>query len=84
MLTIYVGARPRNYSIGVAPTDSMVERFDTFTLIVLGEVIVGVIAGSVKRVVGEWTSRTNTVLKVLSPLLEPRSLTLLRDLTYSS
>jgi low temperature requirement protein LtrA len=45
LATVFLGARPRSYSIGIAPTDSMVERFDTFTLIVLGEVVVGVVAG---------------------------------------
>jgi low temperature requirement protein LtrA len=45
LATVALGARPRSYSIGVAPTDSMVERFDTFTLIVLGEVVVGVVSG---------------------------------------
>ena len=47
LATILLGARPRSYSIGVAPTQSMVERFDTFTLIVLGEVVVGVVAGMI-------------------------------------
>jgi len=42
---IYLGTRPRTFSFGIAPTESLVERLDTFTLIVLGEVIVGVVAG---------------------------------------
>ncbi len=33
------------FSLGVRPTDSMVERFGLFTIIVLGEVIVGVVDG---------------------------------------
>lgn len=40
-----LGARPRTYAVGIAPTDSLVERLDTFTLIVLGEVVVGVVSG---------------------------------------
>jgi low temperature requirement protein LtrA len=43
--TVYIVARPRAYSIGLTPTGSMTERLDTFTLIVLGEVVVGVVAG---------------------------------------
>jgi low temperature requirement protein LtrA len=34
-------------SAGTAATDSLVERFGTFTIIVLGEVIIGVVAGLV-------------------------------------
>jgi low temperature requirement protein LtrA len=40
-----LGMRPRSYAIGIAPTESLVERLDTFTLIVLGEVVVGVVTG---------------------------------------
>ena len=40
-----LGFRTRSFSIGVTPTHSMIERFDTFTIIVLGEVVVGVVAG---------------------------------------
>jgi low temperature requirement protein LtrA len=47
LATIGLGTRPRSYSIGIAPTESMVERFDTFTLIVLGEVIVSVVSGMI-------------------------------------
>ena len=42
---ILLGTRPRTYSFGIAPTESLVERLDTFTLIVLGEVVLGVVAG---------------------------------------
>jgi low temperature requirement protein LtrA len=37
----------RNSSVGLAltPTDSLVERFGLFTIIVLGEVVIGVVAG---------------------------------------
>ena len=44
-MLVYLGARPRTYSIGIPPTESLVERLDTFTLIVLGEVVVGVVSG---------------------------------------
>ena len=42
---ILLGTRPRTYSFGIAPSESLVERLDTFTLIVLGEVVIGVVAG---------------------------------------
>ncbi|HEY7025726.1 MAG TPA: low temperature requirement protein A [Candidatus Limnocylindrales bacterium] len=42
---LVLGARPRTYAIGIPPTNSLVERLDTFTLIVLGEVVVGVVSG---------------------------------------
>jgi low temperature requirement protein LtrA len=34
-------------SLGTTATDSLVERFGTFTIIVLGEVVLGVVAGLV-------------------------------------
>ena len=40
----WVRGRART-AFGIAPTESLVERLDTFTLIVLGEVVVGVVAG---------------------------------------
>jgi low temperature requirement protein LtrA len=40
-----LGARSRMFEFGVRPTDSMVERFGLFTIIVLGEVVIGVVAG---------------------------------------
>ena len=41
-----VGLRARvGLNPGMSPTDSLVERFGTFTLIVLGEVVFGVVAG---------------------------------------
>jgi len=43
--TILLGFRTRSFTIGVTPTDSMVERFNLFTIIVLGEVVVGVVVG---------------------------------------
>jgi low temperature requirement protein LtrA len=43
--TILLGFRTRSFTIGVTPTDSMVERFNLFTIIVLGEVVVGVVEG---------------------------------------
>jgi low temperature requirement protein LtrA len=44
---IYVAGRDPRVGItdGVAPTESLVERFGSFTIIVLGEVILGVVAG---------------------------------------
>jgi low temperature requirement protein LtrA len=43
--TVLLGFRTRSFTIGVTPTDSMVERFNLFTIIVLGEVVVGVVEG---------------------------------------
>ena len=40
-----LGARSRMFASGVRPTDSMVERFGLFTIIVLGEVVIGVVVG---------------------------------------
>jgi low temperature requirement protein LtrA len=44
---IYIAGRDPRVGItdGVAPTESLVERFGSFTIIVLGEVILGVVAG---------------------------------------
>jgi low temperature requirement protein LtrA len=65
LATILLGARPREYSIGVAPTASMIERFDTFTLIVLGEVVVGVVAGMVAAMDDALTIATGIVALVI-------------------
>jgi low temperature requirement protein LtrA len=43
--TLLLGFRSRSFSLGVTPTDSMVERINVFTIIVLGEVVVGVVGG---------------------------------------
>ncbi len=43
--TFLLGFRTRSFTIGVTPTDSMVERINVFTIIVLGEVVVGVVDG---------------------------------------
>jgi low temperature requirement protein LtrA len=40
-----LGARSVMFQRGMRPTESMVERFDLFTIIVLGEVVLGVVAG---------------------------------------
>ena len=40
-----LGARSRMFASGIRPTDSMVERFGLFTIIVLGEVVIGVVVG---------------------------------------
>ncbi|MFL5725340.1 MAG: low temperature requirement protein A [Chloroflexota bacterium] len=40
-----LGYRSVMYQRGVRPTDSMVERFGLFAIIVLGEVVIGVVAG---------------------------------------
>jgi low temperature requirement protein LtrA len=42
---IALAARRSRASLGLAPTDSLVERFGLFTIIVLGEVVIGVVAG---------------------------------------
>src|SRR3990170_42960 len=44
-MMLFLGFRSRNFSIGVTPTHSMVERFGLFVIIVLGEVVVGVVEG---------------------------------------
>ena len=43
--SLLLGFRTRSFTIGVTPTDSMVERINVFTIIVLGEVVVGVVDG---------------------------------------
>ena len=40
-----LGARSRMFEFGVRPTDSMVERFGLFVIVVLGEVVIGVVTG---------------------------------------
>src|SRR5262245_25449872 len=40
-----LGYRSRMFELGVRPSDSMVERFGLFTIIVLGEVVIGVVDG---------------------------------------
>jgi hypothetical protein len=42
---IVLAARSSRVGPGLTPTDSMVERFGLFTIIVLGEVVIGVVAG---------------------------------------
>jgi low temperature requirement protein LtrA len=42
---IVLAARSSGVGLGLAPTDSLVERFGLFTIIVLGEVVLGVVAG---------------------------------------
>jgi low temperature requirement protein LtrA len=42
---ITVAAHRSQAGLGLAPTDSLVERFGLFTIIVLGEVVLGVVAG---------------------------------------
>jgi low temperature requirement protein LtrA len=44
---LVVGGLESGLSFGTAATDSLVERFGTFTIIVLGEVVLGVVAGMV-------------------------------------
>jgi low temperature requirement protein LtrA len=38
-------ARSRTFAVSVSPTESMVERFGLFAIIVLGEVVIGVVDG---------------------------------------
>jgi low temperature requirement protein LtrA len=45
VLAFVVFGRLREFEVAMAPTHSMVERFDLFTIIVLGEVILGVVDG---------------------------------------
>jgi low temperature requirement protein LtrA len=42
---IALAARRSRAGLGLTPTDSLVERFGLFTIIVLGEVVLGVVAG---------------------------------------
>jgi low temperature requirement protein LtrA len=42
---VILGTRSRSFRLNVVPTHSMVERFGTFVLIVLGEVVIGVVLG---------------------------------------
>jgi low temperature requirement protein LtrA len=42
---IVLAARSSRVGLGLTPTDSLVERFGLFTIIVLGEVVFGVVAG---------------------------------------
>jgi low temperature requirement protein LtrA len=42
---IAVAARRSRAGLGLTPTDSLVERFGLFTIIVLGEVVIGVVDG---------------------------------------
>jgi hypothetical protein len=42
---IVLAARSSRVGLGLAPTDSLVERFGLFIIIVLGEVVLGVVAG---------------------------------------
>jgi uncharacterized membrane protein len=42
---IVLAARSSGVGLGLTPTDSLVERFGLFTIIVLGEVVLGVVAG---------------------------------------
>ena len=42
---IVLAARRSQVSLGLTPTDSLVERFGLFVIIVLGEVVLGVVAG---------------------------------------
>jgi low temperature requirement protein LtrA len=65
LATVALGVRPRAYSIGISPTESMVERFDTFTLIVLGEVVVGVVSGIVGGPQDGLTIATGVVALVI-------------------
>jgi low temperature requirement protein LtrA len=45
VLGILLAARSSRVGLGLTPTDSLVERFGLFTIIVLGEVVLGVVAG---------------------------------------
>ena len=45
VVAFVVLARHRTFAVAVAPTESMVERFGLFAIIVLGEVVIGVVDG---------------------------------------
>ena len=45
LVGIGLAARRSRVGLGLTPTDSLVERFGLFTIIVLGEVVLGVVAG---------------------------------------
>jgi len=45
VVIMLMGRSPVGLSRGMTPTDSLVERFGTFTIIVLGEVVFGVVDG---------------------------------------
>ena len=45
IIGIMLAARRSRASLGLTPTDSLVERFGLFTIIVLGEVVIGVVDG---------------------------------------
>jgi low temperature requirement protein LtrA len=45
LLLLLIGRSPVGLGRGMAPTDSLVERFATITIIVLGEVVFGVVDG---------------------------------------
>jgi low temperature requirement protein LtrA len=44
-LLVYQGLQPGGIERAIVPTDSLVERFGLFTIIVLGEVVLGVVTG---------------------------------------
>ena len=45
VVAFFVLGQHRTFAISVAPTESMVERFGLFAIIVLGEVVIGVVDG---------------------------------------
>jgi low temperature requirement protein LtrA len=45
VVAFFVLGRHRTFAVSVAPTESMVERFGLFAIIVLGEVVIGVVDG---------------------------------------
>jgi len=45
VVAFLVLARHRSFAVAVTPTESMVERFGLFAIIVLGEVVIGVVDG---------------------------------------
>jgi len=45
VVAFVVLARHRTFAVAVSPTESMVERFGLFAIIVLGEVVIGVVDG---------------------------------------
>jgi low temperature requirement protein LtrA len=66
LVFMLLGSRSRgNVQEGILPTDSLVERFGLFTIIVLGEVILGVVAGLSEAGADALTIATGSLAMVI-------------------
>ena len=66
LVFMLLGSRSRgNVQEGILPTDSLVERFGLFTIIVLGEVILGVVAGLSEAGADPLTIATGSLAMVI-------------------